>query len=56
MPDRKFEVNESVFEKAMGALISAPMSTKEGIKPTKVRKKIAARSKAPRRPSAPRHS
>lgn len=45
-----FEVNQADFNAAMRALIATPSSAKAGIKPTKARKKIAGRSKAPRRP------
>lgn len=50
MADNKFQVGEREFNAAMRKLISTPASAKEGIKPTKARKKSLGRSKAPRRP------
>jgi len=45
-----YRVNESQFDAAMRKLIATPASAKEGIKPTKARKKNAGRNKARRRP------
>ena len=50
MTDSKFKVNENQFDAVMRKLISTPASAKEGIKPTKARKKNAGRNKVLRRP------
>jgi hypothetical protein len=46
----KYRVDETEFDAAMRKLIATPASAKEGVKPTKARKKNAGRSKARRRP------
>jgi hypothetical protein len=46
----KFRVNEGQFDAAMRKLIATPASAKEGIKPTKARKKYSGQKKVARRP------
>lgn len=46
----KFKINEGEFDAAMRKLIATPASAKEGIKPTRARKKSAARKKTRTRP------
>jgi hypothetical protein len=45
-----FKVEKREFDALLAKLINSPASVKDGIKATKVRRKSAARNKAPRRP------